>query len=64
MRLLTIALVALMGMARPAVAEDAVEWSDCAGIVENDDGSFTFPSPMSANVECFPEHRMTPDLHH
>ena len=35
-----------------ATADD-LEWTDCTGVTEKEDGSITFPSPMSANVECY-----------
>ena len=36
----------------PAAADD-LKWSDCKGITEKEDGSITFPSPISGNVECY-----------
>ena len=37
------------------VLAENLAWSDCDGIVEKPDGGITFPSPMTADVMCYPE---------
>ena len=36
-----------------AAAGQGPKWSDCIGVNKEEDGSIVFPSPMSANAECY-----------
>lgn len=50
---LSLALILIsIFIAGPTVAEN-LEWTDCKGITEEEDGSISFPSPVSENVECY-----------
>ncbi len=54
MKLSLAASLVIMLSFGPAVA-DSLEWTDCKGVIEKEDGSITFPSPISENVECYSE---------
>jgi len=36
-----------------AAAADDLEWTDCEGVDQKEDGSITVPSPISGNIECY-----------
>ena len=49
----------LIGMLFGGLAiDDDLERTDCRGIAEKEDGSISWPSPFSENVECYSDQRV------